>query len=190
VYPAPHGRVIRLQATLSEQLFHVPQRERVAQIPAHGTQNQLRLGLPPVEDLRSGCRIHDLCGLTADSANVATIPVNGCAGFSTGHACFGAVQSRAAAVLSASPRERQAGQGGAGRRNAQAAPHPQCDGQNANCLEAAMSRRLSTQGCPQVHKRDLSRSPMACGPCGQPSRLTDNTVAPVPEVECASQNVT
>jgi transposase len=45
-----------------------------------------------------------------------------------GHACLGAVQSGAAAVLSAPPRERQAGQGGARRRHAQAAAHSKCDG--------------------------------------------------------------
>jgi hypothetical protein len=42
-----------------------------------------------------------------------------------------------------------------------------------------MSRRLSTQDCPQVHKRDLSRNPTACGPCGQPAPLITNTVAPL-----------
>ena len=40
-----------------------------------------------------------------------------------------------------------------------------------------MSRCLSAQGCPQVHRRDLSNNPTACGPCGQPSHLTTNTVA-------------
>ena len=40
-----------------------------------------------------------------------------------------------------------------------------------------MSRRLSAQGCTQVHRRDLSNNPTACGPCGQPSHLTRNTVA-------------
>ena len=40
-----------------------------------------------------------------------------------------------------------------------------------------MSRRLSAQSCPQVHRRDLSKNPTACGPCGQPSLLTTNTVA-------------
>jgi hypothetical protein len=40
-----------------------------------------------------------------------------------------------------------------------------------------MSGRLSAQSCPQVHRRDLSKNPTACGPCGQPSLLTTNTVA-------------
>ena len=42
-----------------------------------------------------------------------------------------------------------------------------------------MSRRLATkaQGCPQVHRRDPYKNPGACGPCGQPSDLTLNTVA-------------
>jgi hypothetical protein len=40
-----------------------------------------------------------------------------------------------------------------------------------------MSRRLSPQSCPQVHRRDLSKNPPACGPCGQPYHLTPNTVA-------------
>ena len=42
-----------------------------------------------------------------------------------------------------------------------------------------MSRRLSAQGCTQVHRRDLSNNPTACGPCGQPSHLTTNTGAPL-----------
>jgi hypothetical protein len=42
-----------------------------------------------------------------------------------------------------------------------------------------MSGRLGTQseGCSQVHRRDLSKNPRACGPCEQPSSLTSNTVA-------------
>jgi hypothetical protein len=42
-----------------------------------------------------------------------------------------------------------------------------------------MSRRLGTQskGCSQVHRRDPSKNPGACGPCEQPSSLTANTVA-------------
>ena len=40
-----------------------------------------------------------------------------------------------------------------------------------------MSRRLSSQRCPQVHRRDLSKNPIACGPCGHLSHLTPNTVA-------------
>jgi hypothetical protein len=40
-----------------------------------------------------------------------------------------------------------------------------------------MSRRLGAQGCPQVHRRDPSKNPRACGPCGQPNPLTTNTVA-------------
>ena len=53
-----------------------------------------------------------------------------------------------------------------------------------------MSRRLGTQseGCPQVHRRDPSKNPRACGPCGQPSYLTTNTVASTrlpPGVACA-----
>jgi hypothetical protein len=40
-----------------------------------------------------------------------------------------------------------------------------------------MSRHLNGRGCPQVHRRDLSRNPTACGPCGQPAPLITNTVA-------------
>jgi rRNA maturation endonuclease Nob1 len=40
-----------------------------------------------------------------------------------------------------------------------------------------MSHRLVTQGCRQVHRRDPSNNSKACEPCGQPSRLTRNTVA-------------
>jgi hypothetical protein len=40
-----------------------------------------------------------------------------------------------------------------------------------------MSKRVDVQSCPQVHRRDSPKNPQACGPCGQPSRLTRNTVA-------------
>jgi hypothetical protein len=55
LHPTPDRRVIRLQTALSEQLFDVAKRERVAKILAHGAQNQLRCRLPPLEDCRSGC---------------------------------------------------------------------------------------------------------------------------------------
>jgi hypothetical protein len=40
-----------------------------------------------------------------------------------------------------------------------------------------MSRRLGAQGRRQVHRRNPSKNPKACEPCGQPSHLTRNTVA-------------
>ena len=40
-----------------------------------------------------------------------------------------------------------------------------------------MPGRLAAQSCPQVHRRDPSKNPRACGPCGQLSDLTPNTVA-------------
>jgi hypothetical protein len=55
LHPTPDRRVIRLQTALGEQFFDIAQRERVAKIPAHGTQNQLRRRLPPLENCRSGC---------------------------------------------------------------------------------------------------------------------------------------
>ena len=58
--PAPDCRVIRLQAALTEQLFDIAERERVPQVPAHGTKNQLGLGLSPLENRRSDCLFHDL----------------------------------------------------------------------------------------------------------------------------------
>ena len=39
--------------------------ERVSQVPAHGGQNQLGLGLSPLEDRRSDCLLHDLFRLPA-----------------------------------------------------------------------------------------------------------------------------
>src|SRR3984957_14191024 len=72
--PTPDRRVIRLQAALGEQLFDIAQRERVAKIPAHGTKNQLRRRLPPLEDCRSGCVLHGLFSLPASPAKVATHP--------------------------------------------------------------------------------------------------------------------
>jgi hypothetical protein len=68
--------VIRLQTALGEQLFHIAERERVPKIPAHGTQNQLRCRLPPLEDCRSGCVIQGLFRLPATPAKVATHPEN------------------------------------------------------------------------------------------------------------------
>ena len=58
--PAPDCRVIRLQAAFAKQLFDIAERERVPQVPAHGTKNQLRLGLSPLKDRRPDCLFHDL----------------------------------------------------------------------------------------------------------------------------------
>src|SRR5208283_3489358 len=74
--PTPDRRVIRFQTALGEQLFHIAERERVPKIPAHGTQNQLRRRLPPLEDCRSGYVLHDLFRLPATSAKVATHPLD------------------------------------------------------------------------------------------------------------------
>jgi hypothetical protein len=72
--PAPDRRVIGLQTAFGEQLFDIAERERVPKIPAHGTKNQLRRRLPPLEDCRSGCVLHDLFRLPATPAKVATHP--------------------------------------------------------------------------------------------------------------------
>src|SRR5208282_1863055 len=72
--PTPDRRVIGLQTALGEQLFDIAERQRVPKIPAHGTKNQLRRRLPPLEDCRSGRVLHDLCRLPAISAKVATHP--------------------------------------------------------------------------------------------------------------------
>ena len=63
--PALDCRVVCLQAALAEQLFDIAERERVPQVPAHGTKNQLGLGLSPLEDRRSDCLFHDLFRLPA-----------------------------------------------------------------------------------------------------------------------------
>src|ERR1700730_16242783 len=72
--PTPDGRVIRFQTALGQQLFDIAQRERVTKIPAHGTQNQLRCRLPPLEDCRSGCVLHDRFRLPAIPTKLATHP--------------------------------------------------------------------------------------------------------------------
>jgi hypothetical protein len=54
LHPAPNRRVVGFQTTFLKQLFDIAQRKRVPKIPADSTQNQLRLGLPPFEDLRPG----------------------------------------------------------------------------------------------------------------------------------------
>ncbi len=74
LHPTPDSRVIRLQTALGEQLFDIAERERVPKIPAHGTQNQLRRRLPPLEDYRSGCVLHGLFSLPATPAKLATHP--------------------------------------------------------------------------------------------------------------------
>jgi hypothetical protein len=66
--------VIRLQTALGEQLFDIAQRERIPKIPTHGTKNQLRRRLPPLEDCRSGCVLHGLFRLPTTPAKVATHP--------------------------------------------------------------------------------------------------------------------
>jgi hypothetical protein len=45
-----------------------------------------------------------------------------------------------------------------------------------------MSRRLGAQGRRQVHRRNPSKNPKACEPCGQPSHLTRNTVAALSDI--------
>src|SRR5450759_4273936 len=72
--PTPDRRVIRLQTAFGEQLFDIAERERVPKIPAHGTKNQLRRRLPPLEDCRSGYVLHNLFRLPATPAKVATHP--------------------------------------------------------------------------------------------------------------------
>src|SRR5450759_4641257 len=72
--PTPDRRVIHLQTAFGEQLFDISERERVPKIPAHGTKNQLRRRLPPLEDCRSGYVLHDLFRLPATPAKVATYP--------------------------------------------------------------------------------------------------------------------
>src|ERR1700675_3500753 len=74
LHPTPDRRVIRLQTALGEQLFDVAERQRVAKIPAHGAHNQLRRRLPPLEDSRSACVLHDLFSLPATPTKVATHP--------------------------------------------------------------------------------------------------------------------
>ena len=58
--PTPDSGVICLQTAFGEQLFDIAERERVPKIPAHGTKNQRRRRLPPLEDFRSGYVLHDL----------------------------------------------------------------------------------------------------------------------------------
>src|ERR1019366_7831079 len=72
--PTPDRRVIHLQTAFGEQLFDIAERQRVPKIPAHGTKNQLRRRLPPLEDYRSGYVLHDLFRLPAAPAKVATHP--------------------------------------------------------------------------------------------------------------------
>src|ERR1035437_1408605 len=47
---------------------------RGSKIVVHGTKNQLRRRLPPLENCRSGCVLHDLFRLPATPAKVATHP--------------------------------------------------------------------------------------------------------------------
>ena len=72
--PTPDRRVIHLQTAFGEQLFDIAERQRVPKIPAHGTKNQLRRRLPPLEHYRSGCVLHNLFRLPVIPAKVATHP--------------------------------------------------------------------------------------------------------------------
>jgi hypothetical protein len=47
--------MVSLQTTFLKQFFDIAQGKRVAKIPADRTKNQLRFGLPPLEDRRPGC---------------------------------------------------------------------------------------------------------------------------------------
>ena len=51
----PHGRMVGLQTTFLKQFFDIAQGKRVAKIPPNRADNQLRFGLPPLEDRRPGC---------------------------------------------------------------------------------------------------------------------------------------
>src|SRR6188472_835218 len=55
LYPPPYSRMVSLQTTFLKQFFDIAQGKRVAKIPADRTKNQLRLGVPPLEDRRPGC---------------------------------------------------------------------------------------------------------------------------------------
>ena len=59
---------------LLREPFHIAQRERVAQIPAHGTKNQSWRRLPPLEDCRPARVLHGLFNLPASPAKRATHP--------------------------------------------------------------------------------------------------------------------
>ena len=59
LYPAPHGRMIRFQPAFLQQFLHIPQRQRIPQVPADRAQDQSWLCLSPLENRRSVCH----CGL-------------------------------------------------------------------------------------------------------------------------------
>jgi hypothetical protein len=60
LHPAPHRCVIGFQTMFLEQLFHIAQRKRISKIPMDGTENQLRLRLPPFEHWRPSLTIAGL----------------------------------------------------------------------------------------------------------------------------------
>ena len=72
--PAPHCRVVHLQAAFAEHLFDIAERERVPQVSAHGVNNQLGLALSPLEDRRSDCLLMISSGYQPPLAKVATQP--------------------------------------------------------------------------------------------------------------------
>src|SRR6266481_9802635 len=74
LHPTPDRRVIRRQTALGQQLFDIAQRERVAQIPAPRAKNQLRCRLPPLEDCRSGCVLHNFSDYQPTPPNLQHIP--------------------------------------------------------------------------------------------------------------------
>jgi hypothetical protein len=69
--------VIGFQTTFLKQFFNVTQRERVPEIPADSTQNQLWLGLPPFENRRPGRHLDIFKLSTPLRTKVATQPFVG-----------------------------------------------------------------------------------------------------------------
>jgi hypothetical protein len=74
LHPPPHGCVVRFQTTFLEQLFHIAQRKRIPKKPADRTKDQLRLGLPPLEDRRPGRHLGIFNLATLLRTKVATLP--------------------------------------------------------------------------------------------------------------------
>ena len=73
-HPLPDGRVVSLHTALSEQLFQIKERERVAKTLAHATTYEPWLRLPQLEQRRSDYLLHSQFGLPPLPDKVAARP--------------------------------------------------------------------------------------------------------------------
>ena len=98
LYPTPHRRMISLQPAFLEQLLHIPERQRIPQVPAHRAQDDRRLCLSPFENRRSGCH----CGLLSAYQSMPFTSCNTTIVKITSRFRWGAILSRSVCLIARS----------------------------------------------------------------------------------------